>query len=158
MFIEANQGPIRVETSAIMFNNNRGIFSSTSQNVSLVNNWIYDNGFEQIRLFGLPELTFKSVYAGPRVTSKVENWTLQGNVISASEGQQLFSTKEWNNFLATLSSDNNIWYSHTASKSLKIGDSAYSLSEWQSVTGQDTNSAWHQQQPLYGTYCHASQG
>jgi hypothetical protein len=79
---------------------------------------------------------------GTNYTLYSSNWTLRDNASRSAASTQygLYMAANFPGFLSTLSSDYNHWYNTGSNPLFRIGGTNYSLSGWQSLSGQDAHS------------------
>ncbi len=157
LFLEANQGPIRVENNAICRNKTtHGIFVANTKNVTLNANTIYGNGGSLGNMSG--QLGISGEYNGSRqiqdwetgqtLDLMSENWTMTNNTIVGLNSKQMdiFTTVSpyvWNTFAYSLSSSYNLWYSYSTKYSYLMPNYIFiDFPNWQRQTGKDSNS-WY---------------
>jgi hypothetical protein len=151
--IEANEGPITVQSSRICYGDNSGILVATSQGVSLSKNVLYNNGVEgfpgQIYVGGDPDgRDIKNWETGQSYHLITQSLSMHENIaVAASSSQYTFgsylSGTNLSDLVDTLSSDSNQWYNPVNSSPFVLaGNKFYNLSAWQAATGQDLNSTF----------------
>jgi hypothetical protein len=151
--IEADEGPITVQSSRICYGDDSGIFVATSEGVSLSDNVLYNNGVDdfpgQIYVGGNPNgRNIKNWETGQSYHLTTQNLSMHGNTaVAASRSQYTFgsylSGTNLSDLVDTLSSDSNRWYDPVNSSPFVLaGNKFYNLSGWQATTGQDLNSTF----------------
>ncbi len=118
LFIEAGTGPVTVEHSLIAYNytiapnylQTPGIFGWAAANVTLRNNWIWENAGAQIGVRDPQPRTITPPETGEPLTVVSRDWRLEHNVIGA-QNQLLLTTLRGEAFLATLTLGHNQWWS-----------------------------------------------
>lgn len=146
IFVEASEGPVTIQDSAICNNEEGpGIIGDNSQYVTLDGNVFYGNGDSQIAVRGVN--TARSVdnwETGKKMNLYTRNWTIVYNVLMGKEGDQsLIDVKESpaDRFIDSLTSNKNIWY-NPANRFVFKADGTLDFTRWKSVTGQDANSVF----------------
>jgi hypothetical protein len=149
LFIEANEGPIRLQDCVIARNGGDwGLLGNCTENVTVSNCVVYANGTGTGGELG------SSVNTPPRVTTDFETgvihtnqlrfWNITDSVFSGLATTQLevHLVNNLTNFLTTLTSDGNFWYNSATSNMFKVVSTSYDLSGWRTLTGQDKHSAF----------------
>ena len=145
IFIEANQGPITIRNSVLAFNQH-GVTSTNSSRVTLENNLIYGNLASQIGPMGQRDRPIKTwQWNGKRqdIVTQIKDWTLRDNIIVSTTSRQSglnLTYQDPDLFLKTLTSDGNVWYGESSPRIVSLAGVQMTLAEWQTTTGQDSNS------------------
>lgn len=77
------------------------------------------------------------------IVTQIRDWTLRNNVIVSSTERQPCLNLTYQDpelFLTTLTSDRNTWFGRTSPRIISSAGVRMTLDEWQTATGQDTNS------------------
>lgn len=152
--LEANEGPITVENSALC-KSGAGVNVLNVENLAIKSNTFYNNGGNGI--YDAGEIFVAGFANGHKITDWITGTTYnlitQGTVVSgntfqnASGGQMVFGTylggSDWSTFANSLNAGSNKWYDPWASNNFKLaGGKASTLGGWQSATGTDYSSSW----------------
>ncbi len=182
-FYEKDEGPITISNSTYCGNNlattsfakaGAGMAFRDSTNITLTNNYFYNNGFAAISLIGNPGGINCTPTKDPECVTDWEtgiqynldnaNMTWTGNSVWALDGsQQVFQDSylgdqngktDWTTFYTTLNSSRNTWWNPAVSQAFEIPPTAndpvaqtVDLTGWQSSIGQDTSSTFTQPAP-----------
>ncbi len=121
-------------------------------NVSLSGNSFYGNGASEINVVGQPGgYVINDWETGQPYTLLNENLTLTQNIAAAQNAtEQAFINgylggTEWSQFVSTLSSNQNTWWSPNSNAFTVPTPKAWTtldFAQWQSLTGQDALSTW----------------
>jgi hypothetical protein len=140
IFIEANEGPIAIRNSYIHENLN-AILGANSTDVSLNGNYFWANTQSQIQITGVLNREVSNWETGAQYTLSAERWTVDGNIIqSQSADQAWLTTPNWQPFLSSVASDDNLWLRQVDPRGFLIGTSIWTLQDWQKLTGVDLDS------------------
>ena len=150
VFLEALQGPITVRNSTICHNQKGGILIANSANVALEKNIVYGNRDAQVLLSGeySGARGFTNWETGLKLQVVSEGWTVKSNaVVGLDSGFMLLSTTlsatMWDRFVATLTSDSNVWFNPNDTNVFRIaGSRTLDFSAWRSTTGRDSYSTF----------------
>jgi len=142
LFIEASQGPIRVLNSKVYNNKWVGVRVMTSENVTLEGNQIFQNLGAEISVADALTRNVKNWETGGNIFLKTGNWKMRHNIIS---GQNLLLSIGVKNFITTLSSNNNFWYSSSFKKPFMLESNTsprqfFDFNQWKADFGHDVNS------------------
>ncbi len=143
LWIEASQGPITVKNSQIRDNLEGGIRSTYSRWVVVDSNVIAGNKQGQIQLDGTGKRSIRDFETREAIDLTLRDWVITRNTISgkaAYDTGQVFKRSDWRLFVNHLVSDENRYVSPDGTISFSIVNGRWSLSEWQTKTGQDTRS------------------
>jgi parallel beta-helix repeat protein len=149
VFLEAVQGPLTIKDSTICHNEKvAGVFIANSRNVLLEKNIIYGNRDAQVLLSGEYEGTrgVKNWETGETLQLKSERWTLKNNTIVGLDSgpfvlKTTLSPASWEHFVATLTSDSNLWFNANRSDVFQVaGAILLDLKAWRSTTSRDLGS------------------
>jgi len=159
-FVEKSQGPISISDSYICNNSPLGLYFDgglslrASTAVSSAGNVIANNAGSQVQAIGDPAgapIPVTNYETGQVYNLVTGNVTMTSNTIEGTTGQQLFDDYNqagaaWTNFLATLDSDHNTWWSDSVAQPFTEPVPAYFTSVpwegWLSTTGQDKHSVF----------------
>ncbi|MEW6144665.1 MAG: right-handed parallel beta-helix repeat-containing protein [Thermodesulfobacteriota bacterium] len=146
IFVEASEGPVTIQDSAICNNEEGpGIIGDNSQYVTLDGNVFYGNGDSQIAVRGVNTgRTVDNWETGKKMNLYTRNWTVVYNVIMGKKGaQSLIDVKESpaDRFISSLTSNKNIWY-NAFNLAVFKADGTFDFTKWKSVTGQDSGSVF----------------
>jgi parallel beta-helix repeat protein len=147
LFVEASQGPFTIEGNVICDNGKVGLEDGRSENVTLIDNQIFNNEEAQIRFTGHWGGRRISVRDGEARVLETRNWTLRDNVIvGGGDSQPVFLTtlpaQDWSTVAGTLRSDRNRWHSSSTSSAFRLPDGVRTdLAGWRTATGQDATSS-----------------
>lgn len=144
IFIEASEGPVTIQDSAICNNQEGpGIIGDNSQHVTLDGNVFYGNGDSQIAIRGVNAgRTVDNWETGKKMNLFTRNWTIVYNVLMGQQGaQSLIDVKESpaDRYIESLTSNKNIWY-NPFNRAVFKANGAFDFSRWKFITGQDANS------------------
>jgi Right handed beta helix region len=158
LYAEKDEGPISVSNSSICRNNLMnnaflgGVSLRDSSFVSLRNTTVYGNGTAQVYLIGQPGgFQITDWETGALYIVENANLGLSGARLAGPASYQTFSDgslngPDWTRFATTLKSNNNTWWagsnSHAFSVPVPKKWTNLDLSNWRSLTGQDSNSNW----------------
>ena len=152
--LEANMGPFTIQNSRICGNRGDGIQNNQTQNVTLTDTVIYNNGKAQILAADIqaPRQAVNWETKQP-FSATSDNWVISHDTIVGTSAKQLvYGTLRLPNqvtgtFLGTLKSDNNTWFNSETPDSFQLDPGAsdrpakiLSFVQWQSTTGQDKQS------------------
>lgn len=142
MFIEACQGPVTVQNSAIWENGSIGVLTATSSRVFLLDNVLYGNAGSQVSVAGHDAREVENFRTGEKMMLKDEKMTLRDNVLAGKNSTQnvidLWKSDE--RFLSSLTAERNLYFNPQDSGVFKMSGAELSFADWQTGTGQDLNS------------------
>jgi hypothetical protein len=149
---EKNEGPITITNSTFCSSFSvaagyAGFVMRNSDNTSVSGSTFYNNSVAQILVTGqaggIPVSNWET---GDNYNLITQNFSFNNNVVVGTGTQQVFKDgslggNDWNSFAATLRSDHNTWWSASDSTPFVVPAPAAgtqdTLSQWQSLTGQD---------------------
>jgi len=145
VFVEVNEGPIAIQNSLMLRNGSSGLQLSNSKAVTLSNSVAYANGQSAIMIGGSDSpakvINFQS---GAVYSLYSQGMSLQNNsLVGTSAGQFLAVgnlSSSWPAFISTLSSNFNDWYDASNPTPFWTPSGGLSLRQWQSTTGEDSQS------------------
>jgi len=147
IFIEANPGPILVQSST-MSNNQyaSGIAGANSSDVTLLNNAVTGNGVEQILITGDLDRTVVNWETNAQLDVQATRWTIRSNTFTSQDSSQalLVVSQNWPPFLTTLSADYNVWTKLGGQQVFEVGASWLTFSQWQKLVNADLTSVFQQ--------------
>jgi hypothetical protein len=157
LFFEVTQGPVSVSGASICAANPPASSAVTalgmrdSEYIS-VSGSNFINAPYDIGLVETPGGTWVTNWeTGQQQLLYTEHFSLNGSVVEAGSGQDLFNagslvSSEWTDFQSTLAANNNTWWDASNSTAFVVpvpaNNSAVNFSSWQSTTGQDLASVW----------------
>ncbi len=145
IFIEANQGPIRITRSLLCNNGGYGILAANSENVTLDQNTLCENTLGELHITGDDWGRWVQNWeTGESVELAIKDWVLQTNTIDGFAPYLIDTTlgsEAWNTFVSTLDSDYNTWHHLSRMDVFEIAaEQALTFGEWQVTTGADQHS------------------
>ena len=150
IYLEANQGPITIESSRICRNRQFGILIANSARVNLKGNNIHGNTASQIMVSGLDDAARLETNweTGAQMGLRAEQAAWMNNVVVSTEAKQFLvsttlSPPLWRHFVDSFTSDRNIWLKPQETNAFEIaGGDPINFEAWQLTTRQDGNSVF----------------
>ncbi len=160
LVVEKSEGPLLIANSHVCFNApillyyDGGMTLRASTYVTLNNNTFADNFISQVPIIGIQggvPMPVTNYETGQQYELLTTNLSMHSNVIQGISGEQLVDDFDqagtaWTDFVSTLSSDNNTWWSATAPEPFTVPVPAYyttiNWANWLSETGQDAHSTF----------------
>ena len=143
LFIEATQGPMKIADSKIFHNEWAGLHLMTSENVTLQQSQIFDNGRAAISVSSRTKRRIQNWETLQPVNLETGAWTLKDNIIS---GDRILLVLRSESFVNTLESDENVWIHPHEDFAFLVREHSsnqlFNLPEWQQSFQQDGNSVF----------------
>lgn len=151
--VERNPGPVTL-TQSNLCSNGIGVNVLTSENLTISNNFFYNNGGTNVRQ---GEIYLAGTVGGQTISNWQNGQTLDlfttgmglwnNTFQDASAGQYLFGTyltgNDWSRFADSLNAGGNAWFDPSTTSAFLInGNHKLSLSAWQGSVGTDYSSYW----------------
>ena len=146
--LEATEGPVWIQQCVSTRTGPVGYFTLLLQNaekLTVTNNAFFStgpgnpSGYGGIACNVSGSRSVTDWETGTNYTLWSSNWTLHDNATRSAIGMYIWFA--FPGFLTTLKSDYNSWYETASSSLFEVGGTNYSLSSWQSFSGQDTHSS-----------------
>ena len=135
LFLEAIQGPVRIDGSSICRNDGGGVLDGKADAVTLTASTLADNGRAQIVFTGDPGgRAFTSFDEGERHVVRSRDWRLADNRLVARQDQHLIATTlpsaDWDIIVDSLTGTSNRYQTDAASPFRLPGGNEVDLSGW----------------------------
>jgi len=143
LFLEANEGPVLVDSSSSINNlNGSGLAGANTMDVTIKNSILCGNGLAQVTITGDYARSVTDWATNTTTSISSERWTLLGNrFVATAKDKVLLKSPSWHPFLSSYEGDSNVWQSSSDS-AFNIGSSLVSFGGWQTLIASDQNSAF----------------
>ncbi|HSP01910.1 MAG TPA: right-handed parallel beta-helix repeat-containing protein [Acidimicrobiales bacterium] len=150
VFLEALAGPITIRNSTFCGNARAGVIVSSAGGVTLEGSTLADNPYGQLVFSGERLRTWTNHVTGtPELVQDFTDWTLRDNVLQsdATNSPLVFSPvltqAEWRAKLSAgeVRASGTIWDHPSIAEAIIIYGKAFSIAEWNSLTGDGTATA-----------------
>lgn len=140
LFLEAVQGPIRLEGSTVCENLDRGVVDGRADDVTLVDNRLFANRGAQLLFSGARAgRTFTRSATGQPITVRSQRWTVVGNLLEAAGEDRLIATtlgeEAWAVVRGSLDARDNT-YRHPGATPFALPGGPVGVEGWASEAGE----------------------